>query len=104
MEVRIVPEKLLDASVKNQEEVIHEVKAKLMEMKDGYSTDQILSIANLIDSDPMTECLVKLNRQQWDIMVDHFETQSTEDKRENFCLGSEHYSTDKIVKGKWLLV
>ena len=74
MEVRIVPEKLLDASVKNQEEVIHEVKAKLMEMKDGYSTDQILSIANLIDSDPMTECLVKLNRQQWDIMVDHFET------------------------------
>jgi len=45
---------------------VHEVvKTRLANMQDDLSVEETLSVAELVDSDPVIDCLIKVNRSSW---------------------------------------
>ena len=64
------------------------------------SVEEVLEVASMVDSDPMTGCLVTLDQASWQSLIDLFETFSTQNTRESFFKASQAIKQDPIVKGK----
>ena len=60
------------------------VKRRLSEMQNDLPLEELLQIASLVDSDPMLDCLIELDRKSWLGLESLFETYSVEDKRKKF--------------------
>ena len=41
------------------------VKSRLLEMQDNLSVSETLSIAELVDCDPMLDSLIRMDKQSW---------------------------------------
>ena len=48
------------------------------------SVEEVLKVASMVDSDPMTGCLVTLDQASWQSLIDLFETFGTENTKEKF--------------------
>ena len=58
-------------------------------MQENLSVEEILSVAELVDSDPVLDCLIKVDRCSWKDLEDLFTAFSIEDKRLKFMQVSE---------------
>ena len=77
------------------------VKDRLLKMQEtNLSVEETLSIAELVDSDPVINCLVKIDQKSWQELEDLFTAFSIEDKRKKFMHVSDMIEQDPIVKGK----
>lgn len=65
------------------------VKSRLLEMQDNLSVSETLSIAELVDCDPMLNSLIKMDKQSWNEIESLFTAFSIEDKRKKFMIASE---------------
>ena len=64
------------------------------------SVEEVLEVASMVESDPMTGCLVTLNQASWQSLIDLFETFGQQNEKEKFLKASEAIKQDPIVKGK----
>ena len=72
-------------------------------MQETLTVEETISVAELVDSDPMLECLTQVDRQSWQALEDLFNSYSVEDKRKKFKAVTDQIQQDPIVKGKSLL-
>ena len=49
----------------HKEELCQVVKQKFVQLQENMSVDDVLSITSLIESDPMTSCLITLDQTSW---------------------------------------
>ena len=75
------------------------VKTKVSEM--AMTVEQTLAVASLVGSDPMIECLIRVDQQSWLALQDTFSAYSKEDRLKKFLSVSEQIRLDPIVKGKY---
>ena len=50
------------------------IKQKFVQLQENMSVDDVLSITSLIESDPMTSCLITLDQTSWQALIDLFES------------------------------
>ena len=67
----------------------------------SLSVEETLSVAGLVDSDPILDCLINIDRKSWQELEDLFTSFSIEDKRKKFMHVSDMIEQDPIVKGKY---
>ena len=65
------------------------VKTRLAEMQDTLSVEESLSVAELVDSDPVLDSLIKIDKKSWQELEDLFTAFSIEDKRKKFMQVSD---------------
>ena len=70
-------------------------------MQADLSVEKTLSIAELVESDPVLDCLINIDKQSWRELENLFTAFCIEDKRKKFMSVSEMIEEDPIVKGKW---
>ena len=49
----------------HQEEVCLLIKQKFVQLQEKMSVDDVLSVTSLIETDPMTGCLITLDQTSW---------------------------------------
>ena len=64
------------------------------------SVDDVLSVTSLIESDPMTSCLITLDQTSWQTLIDLFEAFSDSVLKQKFIQAAIAIKQDPIVKGK----
>ena len=64
------------------------------------SVDDVLSITSLVESDPMTSCLITLDQTSWQALIDLFESFSENAHKEKFMQAAQAIQQDPIIKGK----
>ena len=91
---------MIDLMKQNHDKIITVIKERVLEFNEKHSTEQILQVASLVKTDPMTDCLISQDKKSWTTIVNLFEEQAQESDDDQFMRGSQAYMEDKIVKGK----
>ena len=53
------------------------------------SVEEVLKVASMVDSDPMTGCLITLDQASWQALIDLFETFGNQNAKERFFRASQ---------------